>query len=159
MKLPSALKTSHSIKLTQTTTLNPPEPCPACAGTHTAMGSNSKTYYKTRLSNCEVFTSKSVNERAVIIQQTMGCVLCLDWPGSHQARACQAKGRQGKTFEPCKQLTNGSLCGKRHNHLLHGSRNSYCNSIKRIKANARTGAKVGSKSTPKVQRKPSLRRS
>ena len=35
-------------------------------------------------------------------------------------------------FDPCKQLTNGLPCGKWHNHLLHGSGNSYCNSIKRL---------------------------
>ena len=68
------LKTSHSTS----TTLNLPRPCPACRGTHTAMGSNNKTYYKTHLSNCEAFTSKSVDERATIIQQARGCVLCLD---------------------------------------------------------------------------------
>ena len=89
-------------------------------------------YYRDRLSSCEAFTSKSVDERATIIQQAGGCILCLDWTGSHQVRACQAKGRQGRMFDPCKQLTNGSPCGKRHNHLLHGSGNSYCNSIKRV---------------------------
>merc|ERR1712101_44028 len=96
------------------------------------MGTNNKMYYKTCLSGCEAFTSKSVDERATIIQQARGCVLCLDWTGSHQVGACQAKGRQGRTFDPCKQLTNGSPCGKRHNHLLHGSGNSYCNSVKRV---------------------------
>merc|ERR1711888_412092 len=131
-------------------TQSPPKTCPAYAGAHTVMGSNNETYYKTRLSNCETFTGKSVSERATIIQQARGCVLCLDWTGSHQVGACQAKGRQGRTFDPCKQLTNRSPCGKRHNHLLHGSGNSYCNSAKRMKVNARTGAKVGSKCTPKV---------
>merc|ERR1711875_205912 len=95
-------------------------------------GANGKTYYRERLSSCEAFTSKSVDERATIIQQARGCVLCLDWMGSHQVGACQAKGRQGRTFDPCKQLINGSPCGKRHNHLLHRSGNSYCNSVRRV---------------------------
>ena len=77
-KLTGALKTSNSIRATHATTQNPSESCPACRGTHIAMGSNGKTYYKTRLSNCEAFTSKSVDERATIIQQTRGCILCLD---------------------------------------------------------------------------------
>merc|ERR1711888_452880 len=102
------------------------ESCPACGGTHTATGSNNETYYKTCLSNCEAFISKSVNERDTIIQQARGCVLCLDWTGSHQVGACQAKSRLGRAFHPCKQLINGSPCGKQHNHLLHGSGNSYC---------------------------------
>ena len=113
-------------------TQNSPESCPACGWTHIAMGSNGKTYYKTRLSNCEAFTSKSVDERATIIQQTRGCILCLDWTGSHQVRTCQAKAGQGKTFDPCKRLVNGSPCGEWHNHLLHGSRNNYCNSEKGV---------------------------
>ena len=29
-------------------------------------------------------------------------------------------------------MVNGSPCGKRHSHLLHGSGNSYCNSVKRV---------------------------
>ena len=64
-KLPSNLKTSNNVRAM----------CPACAGTHTAMGSNDKAYYKTRLSSCEVFTGKSANERAMIIAATNGCVL------------------------------------------------------------------------------------
>merc|ERR1711888_67332 len=107
------------------------------------MGSNNETYYKTCLSNCEAFISKSVNERDTIIQQARGCVLCLDWTGSHQVGACQAKGRQGRTFDPCKQLTNGLPCGKRHNHLLHGSGNSYCNSVKRVLSAASISPMVG----------------
>merc|ERR1711867_152663 len=52
--------------------------------------------------------------------------------GSHQASTCQAKGTQGKTFGPCKRRVKGLPCGEWHNHLLHGSRNSYCNSKKRV---------------------------
>lgn len=110
----------------------PAEACPACAGTHTVTGANGNMYYKNRLSCCEAFTSKSVNERAAIIQQARGCIPCLDWTGSHQVGACQAKGRQGRTFDPCKQLINWLPCGKRHNHLIHGMGNSYCNSIRRV---------------------------
>ena len=70
----------------------------------------------------------SLEERATTIQQTGGCALCLDWTGDHQAKDCQAKGKYGK-FTPCKQQISGSECGKRHNHLLHGMGNSYCNSV------------------------------
>ena len=127
-KLPSAFKMSHSSSTTQ----DPPRLCPACGGTHIATGSNGETYFKTHLSCCKTFTNKSVNERATIIQKARGCILCLDWTGSHQVRTCQAKAGQGKTFDPCKRLVNGSPCGEWHNHLLHGSRNNYCNSEKRV---------------------------
>ena len=67
----------------------------------------------------------------MIIAATNGCVLCLNFSGSHQAWTCQAKDRRGKTFKPCKQQVNGSPCGDWHNYLLHGSRNNFCNSIEK----------------------------
>merc|ERR1711942_391747 len=75
--------------------------------------------------------------RPVEAENTASCLLddggsLVDWTGSHQVKACQVKNRHGRTFEPCKQLVNGSPCGKRHSHLLHGTENSYCNSIKRV---------------------------
>ena len=131
-KLPSALKTSYSIKATLITTqcrrVEKEKRCPACTGTHIATGSNGNP----RLSNCETFISESVENRAGIIAAMNGCVICLDYSGSHQAYRCQAKDEQGKMFEPCKQLVkNGSPCGDWHNHLLHGSRNHFCNSIEK----------------------------
>ena len=133
-KLPSALKTSYSIKATLVTTRSRriEEMCPACTGTHRAMGSNGKKHINLRLSKCETFISEPVDKRAMMIAAMNGSVLCLDWSGSHQARTCQAKDRQGKTFNPCKRQVNGSPCGKWHNHLLHGSRNNYCNSEKGV---------------------------
>ena len=122
---------SLSTKRTHATTQNKPKPCPACQGTHSTTDSNGKTYFKNRMSVCDAFCKKSPAERATIIEQARGCALCLDWTGDHQAKDCQAKGKFGK-FTPCKQQINGSDCGKRHNHLLHGTGNSYCNSIKRV---------------------------
>ena len=90
-------KTSHSTKKTHPTSQNPPTPCPACVGTQTATGSNGKTYYKNCLSACDAYRSKSLDERATIIQQARGCILCLDWTGDHQVKACQAKDRHGRT--------------------------------------------------------------
>merc|ERR1711942_529302 len=79
--------------------------------------------------------AKTIDERATIIQQARGCILCLNWSGNHQVGACQAKSRHGRTYEPCKQLVNGSPCGKRHNDLLHGTGNKYCNSVKKVLTN------------------------
>ena len=69
--------------------------------------------------------TKTIDKRANIIQQARGCILCLDWSGNHQVGACQAKSRHGRTYKPCKQLVNGSPCGKWHNDLLHGTGNKY----------------------------------
>ena len=48
-KLAVALKTSYRTRATHTTIQNSPESCPAWGGTHTTMGSNNETYFKTRL--------------------------------------------------------------------------------------------------------------
>ena len=108
-KLPSAVKTSCSVKATIVTTqVEKPKRkwCPACGEPHIATGSNDNP----RLSDCKTFISKPVEERAEVIAATgNGCVICLDYSGSHRARSCQAKDEQGKKFEPCmQQVKNGS---------------------------------------------------
>ena len=80
----------------------------------------------------DTFRDKSLEERANIVQQTSGCALCLDWTGDHKAKDCQAKGKFGKTYEACSKKVSGSPCGKRHNSLLHGTGNKYCNSVKKV---------------------------
>ena len=98
-KLPSALKMSCSVNATIVTTQvkeSKRKWCPACRGTHIATGSNGNP----RLTNCETFISESVENRAGIIAATNGCVICLDYSGSHRAGTCQAKDDQGKRFEP-----------------------------------------------------------
>ena len=130
--LPSAVKTSCGVKATIVTTqMEKPKRkrCPACGDVHIATGSNDNP----RLSDCKTFISRPVEERAEIIAATgNGCVICLDYSGSHRAGTCQAKDEQGKKFEPCKQLgKNGSPCDDWHNPLLHGSTNHFCNSIKK----------------------------
>ena len=90
----------------------------------------------------------SLDERATTIQQTSSCALCLEWTGDHQARACQAKGKNGKTYEPCTKKVSGSPCGKRHNSLLHGTGNSYCNSVKRVMTSNNSAPNVLGKGVP-----------
>ena len=118
-------KSSHSTKKTHATTQNPPPPCPSCGDSHAATGADGKTFYRNRLSACDDFRSKSLDERATIIQQVKGCILCLDWTGDHQVKNCQGKGKFDRAYEPCKNQVNGSMCSKRHNHLLHGTGNAY----------------------------------
>ena len=140
-------KASNSTQKTHATTQNKPKPCPACGDDHSATDSTGKTYFKNHLSVCDAFRDKSPAERAAIIEQTKGCALCLDWSVDHQAKACQAKGKFGK-FKVCKLQVSGSLCGKRHNHLLHGSSNSYCNSVKRVMSSNNGMSNVLGKDVP-----------
>ena len=114
---------------------DPAEPAKAMSSLrnqHTATDANGKVYYKNRLSVCETFRDKSLEEKAGLVQLAGGCALCLDWTGEHKAKDCQAKGRFGKKFEACNQIVGGSPCGRPHNRLLHGTGNKYCNSARKV---------------------------
>merc|ERR1711867_374666 len=125
-------KSSQGTKMTHGTQQNPPKRCPTCGDQHTGRDSNGKTFYKNRLSVCDVFRDESLEERANIVQQTDACVLCLDWTGDHKAKDCQAKGKFGKQYEACNQMVGGSPCRRRHNRLHHGTGNKYCNSVRKV---------------------------
>lgn len=64
------------------------------------------------------------------MERSKGCVLCLDWTGSHMREnfLSQIKGRP---FANCNVLVGGADCGKRHNHLLHESTAKICNAVVR----------------------------
>lgn len=52
------------------------KPCPLCNAQHT-FKARGKTLYKSRLSACDTFRGKSVEERAKIVEDCGGCALCL----------------------------------------------------------------------------------
>ena len=141
-------KSSQGPKKTHGTQQNPPKQCPTCRDQHSGTDSDGKTYYKNRLSVCEVFRDNSLEERANIVQQASGCALCLDWTGDHKAKDCQAKGRFGKSYEACKKMVGASPCGKRHNTLLHGTGNKYCNSVKKVSNSSRSAPHLLGKGAP-----------
>ena len=55
-----------------------PIPCPGCKQQYTSVSSRGQTLYKSRLGVCDNFKNMLVVERAELIAQTSGCVLCLD---------------------------------------------------------------------------------
>ena len=67
-----------------------------------------------------------------MIARFEGCMLCLDWTGTHKAKECSEKSKSGKPYEACSQKVGTGTCGKPHNRLLHGTNNKYCNSARRI---------------------------
>ena len=105
--------------------------CPACSSSHPATGRDGKTWFKTRLTACDEFKAKTPQERATIIAEAKGCMLCLDWTQGHKASDCKVE-RQGKLLEPCNIKDGGVVCGRHHNSLVHGTTVSYCNSAHRI---------------------------
>ena len=104
----------------------PQKPCPACAVQHTFVARRTgTTCYKSRLSACDTFRSKPVNDRAKIVEESKACALCLDWTGDHTKDNCDAKVK-GDPFPRCDVATNSVACGRAHNRLLHGTLNQYC---------------------------------
>ena len=99
----------------------PPPPPPPLGGRHNANGALSgggqqpsnkclihpNAFHFTR--KCKVFKSKSVEERAAIINDKKACHLCLGI--DHIGQPCPKQA----TWSPC----NYSNCGKPHSNLLH----------------------------------------
>ena len=99
--------------------------------------------YKSRLSACEIFKQKSVDDRAQIVEQHACCALCLDWSGTHQRDKCDAK-IGNKPFPLCDITTNNVACNRPHNRLLHGTLRAYC-------LHTRKGRVVGHAPEPKLE--------
>ena len=112
------------------TQVSPAKPCPACQENHTWRMKDGSEKNSTRLSSCPVFRNKSANERAGIISQAQGCVLCLDWSGNHRRDSCEAKVK-GQKPSSCTMKSNGVVCGIHHHEMLHGTTQRYCNAITR----------------------------
>ena len=105
------------------------EECPVCKGTHTFEGIKGKVYPSYRLSNCDAFKTKPVQDRANCMAELKCCALCLDWRGTHLSKGCKAK-KDGKRLEHCKEKDGNTVCGKPHHKLVHGTNVSFCNSAR-----------------------------
>ena len=114
-------KTANQVDMSK-----PHKPCPCCSSHHTFTPKGKKDiFYKSRLSACDIFKNKSVEERAALVEQVGACALCLDWTGDHKRDKCDAK-LAGQPFPRCDVTTSNLQCGKPHNKLLHGTTRSYC---------------------------------
>ena len=115
--------------LSHANTREKPKDCPACRQQHTFPGSDGQRRYRCRLSSCETFQDMSVNERARLMEEINGCVLCTDWTGSHTRDHCEEKTTKGNRFRNCwvAAAGGGGECGKKHHSLLHGSSSKFSN--------------------------------
>ena len=88
--------------------------CPCCGNEHTWTQRNTgKKMTSYRFSECEIFKSiRTPDERAKLLEDAKGCYKCLDWSGKHLGRDCKS------TLPDCH-------CGKKHNGILHLSKNPY----------------------------------
>lgn len=81
-----------------------------------------------RLSVCDQFKNLMVNQWSSMVQTANGCSLCLDWTGGHRRDTCKYQSK-GQVYWNRTVSTNGQACGKKHNALLHGSTNAFCNAM------------------------------
>ena len=101
-------------------------PCPACQGAHTfprTLGGFEVAYPSHRLSSCPAFNQLSPAQRATMLEEHAGCVMCS--ARDHKTRVCW-QVRRGKVILCSARLPSGNLCGGRHHTLLHGSGSRYC---------------------------------
>ena len=80
-----------------------------------------------RFSECEIYKSICTpDERAKYLEDKKGCAKCLDWSGRHQGKDCRS------ALPDCH-------CGKRHNGLLHLSKNPYVSHAGTLVSHAAAG--------------------
>ena len=63
------------------------------------------------------------------MDKVAGCALCTDYTGEHQRDKCDATVK-GKCFNNCSIQEGGKACGKKHNHLVHGTNVQFVNALK-----------------------------
>ena len=90
---------------------------PICNIGHIHTNPKGNTQGANRFINCPKFMLMPVSERACQMENIKGCVMCLDYRGSHEVLDCWL------FKSPCGVVA----CAKMHNKLLHGSNNWYCN--------------------------------
>lgn len=106
--------------------------CPACNSVHSFKNKVGQTVYTTRMSKCIAFMNMSSDGRAALLDKVGGCALCTDYSGQHKRDNCDATVK-GKPFNNCMIQDNGQVCGKKHNHLLHGTSVQYVNNLRDLK--------------------------
>ena len=88
--------------------------------------------FSTRMNQCIKFLNMSAEDRALLLDKVTGCALCTDYTGDHQRDKCDATVK-GKPFNNCSIQEGGKACGKKHNHLVHGTNIKFVNTLKRMK--------------------------
>ena len=97
--------------------------CPICSSVHTYKFQGNERVSK-RLGECVEFLNLSIDDRAKKIKQLKGCVIFLNYTGTHQRDTCNMKDRW-----KCKDTSSGQDCQLPHHQRLHGFSLAYCNVI------------------------------
>ena len=102
--------------------------CPACKGTHKyqrRLPWGSLRWPSNRMQECKAFQALNPQQRARVIQDQGGCVICLSW--AHPKFKCQLVWRhtEGGPSIGCEEKEGSRVCGRQHHRLLHGSKSAY----------------------------------
>ena len=80
-----------------------------------------------RMESCPAFKAKTAPQRAKLLEDLGGCILCTSW--AHPRNLCNFKepknpGPGARTIK-CQEKSGTGVCGKEHHRLLHGSDTSH----------------------------------
>ena len=131
IKYPSKKVAKTNSVVAKPNTVKPSSNCPACNSVHSYKNKQGLTLFTTRMNKCNSFLNMSAEERASLLDKVGGCALCTDYSGSHQKDKCDATV-EGKPFKSCSIQEGGQICGKRHNHLVHGTSIKFVNAVKGV---------------------------
>ena len=78
-----------------------------------------------RLQECKAFHTLNPQQRAKVIQEQEGCVVCVSW--THLKARCNQvrRHKEGGPSIGCQEKEGSGVCGHYHHKLLHGSQSVY----------------------------------
>ena len=98
--------------------------CPVCKGER-RLPWGSLSWPSDRLQECRNFQALNPQQRAVVIQEQGGYVVCLSW-GHHKFRCNMVQHHnEGGPGIGCEEREGAGVCGQLHHRLLHGSRSAH----------------------------------
>ena len=102
-------------------------PCPVCKEKHVytrKLAWGVLSWPSSRLHDCNAFVTLSPPQRAKVIQEQGGCVICLSW--MHPRVRCNMKAPKnpglGAASLLCQERDGTGVCGQAHHRMLHGSK-------------------------------------
>ena len=96
--------------------------CPLSKKFHSFSSKKEKCNWPSdRFFRCDEFKSKSVQDRAQVLEDNNACSKCTSW--NHQKDKCSLTTK-------CSETVNGKKCGESHSSMVCGSGNAYCGSLK-----------------------------
>ena len=103
-------------------------PCPVCKERHVYQRKlpwGSLQWPSNRLQECKAFQALSPPQRAKVIKEQGGCVMCMSW--AHTRARCN-KIRpyfEGGPSIGCQEKEGSGVCRQPHHRMLHGSKSAY----------------------------------